>query len=329
MSSESQPARAIGSKKCSADDSSRPLVSAVIPTYNSANTLRRAIDSVLSQNYSALELIVVDDASSDETHEVVEALRDPRLRYIKLAQNGGVSNARNKGVEAAQGEFIAFLDADDAWLPGKIKSQMAEATSRDGITLVFCAAHDVSPSGEVVGVNNFGRVPVSGARAWVALLEYAYIITSTALIPKACFERVGGFNPELRVAEDQDLWIRLALLGEVAFVNEVFVIKHLVLSSLSIGGRPDDDLTYLLPMLMRHLEAVEADLSKKEMRTILRNRLGRIGRNLYARGLVWQGLKFIGKAILRGDSLKVNIRYVVINTPPGRALRKILKKMKK
>lgn len=286
------------------------------------------MDSVLFQNYAALELIVVDDASSDKTPEVVKAFQDRRLRYIRLDRNGGVSNARNQGIEAAHGKYIAFLDADDEWLPDKIKLQIAEITSRDGVTLVSCTAYDVAPSGEVVGKHNFGRVPVTGARVWVALLEYTFITTSTVLIPKACLERVGFFDPKLRVAEDQDLWIRLAMIGEVAFVFEPLVLKHLVLGSLSLGGSPRDELTYLLPMLMRHLEAVQADLSKNEMRNILRTRFGLIGRNLYARGLYWQGLKFIGKAVLRGASPEMHLRHIVINTPLGRGLKKILKKRK-
>lgn len=304
---------------------SAPLVSVIIPTYNSAGTLRRAIGSVLSQTYAPLELIVVDDASSDETPGLVSAIQDDRLRNLRLDKNGGVSNARNKGIEIARGEFIAFLDADDEWLPDKLKLQMAEITSRDSVTLVSCLAYDVAPSGKISGKHNFGRMPVSGSRSWVGLLEYTSVTTSTVLTSKACLKKAGGFDSKLRVAEDQDMWIRLALQGDVALVDKFLVLKHFVPESLSIGGPPEDELIYLLPMLIRHLEAVQAELSKEELHNILRVRFGQIGRNVFSKGLYWQGLKLIGRAILRGDPLTKNIRFIAANTPPGRVLKKILK----
>ncbi len=306
-----------------------PLVSVIIPAYNAAATLKRAVDSVLSQNYPSIELILVDDASSDATHDLIKSLQDPRLRYIKLAINGGVSNARNQGIEVARGELIAFLDADDEWLPGKLELQVAEITSRDGVTLVSCLAYDVAPSGEISGKHNFGRMPVRGSRSWVGLLEFTSVTTSTVLTSKACLKKAGGFDSKLRVAEDQDLWIRLALLGDVAIVDKFLVLKHFVPDSLSLGGPPEDELIYLLPMLMRHLNAVRTSLSKQEIRAILCRRYSRIGCNLYARGMHRQGLKLMGNAVLHGAPLHQHLRFILGVSALGKILKNILKKTKR
>ncbi|HEX4891532.1 MAG TPA: glycosyltransferase, partial [Alphaproteobacteria bacterium] len=247
MVTETRPEKVAGAAEHPAGGGAQPGVSVIIPAYNAAGTLRRAVNSVFSQHHPVLELIIVDDASSDDTPDLIRTMDHPKLRYIRLARNGGVSNARNQGIEAAKGELIAFLDADDEWLPNKISLQMNEFLSRKNISLVSCDSYDIAPSGEVMGLHSSERAPAAGARAWVTLLKYAFITTSTALIPKQYLSITGGFDSNLRVAEDQDLWIRLARLGEVAFVNEPLVLKHFVPASLSIGGPAHDLLTYLLP----------------------------------------------------------------------------------
>jgi glycosyltransferase involved in cell wall biosynthesis len=104
---------------------SSPQVSVVIPTYNRATVLGRAVTSVLNQTFSDLECVVVDDGSTDQTVALVEGFQDPRLRLIRLPVNRGVGHARNVGIQAASGELIAFLDSDDEWLPGKLERQVA------------------------------------------------------------------------------------------------------------------------------------------------------------------------------------------------------------
>ena len=98
-----------------------PNVTVVLPTHDRAKLLRRAIDSVLSQDYQDLELIVVDDASTDDTQTVVQQFADQRIRYVRLADRQGATAARNAGISAARGEFIGFQDSDDEWLPGKLE----------------------------------------------------------------------------------------------------------------------------------------------------------------------------------------------------------------
>ena len=100
-----------------------PLVTVLIPAFNRADTINRAIDSALAQDWPAMEVLVVDDGSTDQTRDRVRCYRDPRLRLIERAINGGAAAARNTGIAEAKGDFIAFLDSDDEFLPGKIATQ--------------------------------------------------------------------------------------------------------------------------------------------------------------------------------------------------------------
>ena len=114
----------------------KPLVTVIIPTYNRAKTIERSINSVLSQSYSNLELIVVDDGSSDNTKSVVENIDDSRVRYI-WQNNSGACAARNNGINNARGEYIAFNDSDDTWKPNKLEKQL-EVVTKTGADVVFC-----------------------------------------------------------------------------------------------------------------------------------------------------------------------------------------------
>ena len=113
------------------------MVSVIIPTYNRENVIERSIRSVLDQTYKDLEVLVVDDCSTDNTRSVVESIIDERLHYCRLEKNAGACVARNRGIELARGEYIAFQDSDDVWLPGKLEKQMKifEKTAAD---LMFC-----------------------------------------------------------------------------------------------------------------------------------------------------------------------------------------------
>lgn len=302
-----------------------PLVSVVIPAFNAAATLRRTLDSVFAQTYAALEVIVVDDASTDETPDVIAEYSQSNFRSIRLSRNGGVSAARNVGIEAARGELIAFLDADDEWLPEKISRQIAEYKSRPNLSLVSCYANNVTLSGEILDRHNAHREAVTGARAWLALLKYPFIFTSAVMIPKALLIQTGGFDPRMRVAEDQDLWIRLARMGDVGFVRESLVLKRYVPQSLSIGGPAEDQLVYYLPMIMRHIAAVGNEISSAERREILADRYRQIGENCYGKGLYGPGLELIGKAILNGAPVLRCVRFIVAHTPPTETLIRLLR----
>lgn len=189
-----------------------PFVSVVIPAYNRAHTITRAITSVLTQDYDRFEIIVVDDGSSDSTCAMVEAMDDPRLRVVTQS-NSGVAAARNRGIAEARGEFIAFLDSDDEWLPGKLAAQVdcfQRGSPRLG--LVYTGFESVADDGA-------RRVHEAQHRGWIYRdLLARNVVTgcgSTTMFRRAALELVGGFDPALPANEDYDLVLRIARFFEV------------------------------------------------------------------------------------------------------------------
>lgn len=186
-----------------------PRVSVIIPTYNRAALLREAIQSVLDQTYQDIEIIVVDDGSTDDTVSVVEQF-EHRLRYI-YQSNAGVSAARNSGLQVAEGEFVAFLDSDDTFLQGKLAQQVPVLESDARLGVVASGIAHVDETGRVRYVEE----------GWLASPEVSLRSTLLAglcslhgaLIRRDWLAAVGGFDPTLASAEDMDLWYQLGLAG--------------------------------------------------------------------------------------------------------------------
>ena len=198
------------------------VVSIVIPTFNSARFLRSTLDSVLAQtlNASQWELIVVDDGSTDKTLVLAkEYLKNVANARVIHQQNGGVARARNRGWREARGQWIAFLDHDDIWLPRKLELQLAQA-ARHGVVGCFWEKMDES------GALFFQRDEVFCAEGNVfkTLLRGNFIISmSLPLVRRALLEKIGGFDPETVPCDDWDLWLRLAKLTTFGCVREVLV----------------------------------------------------------------------------------------------------------
>lgn len=197
-----------------------PLVSVIIPTYNRMPFLKEAVESVLKQTYRNLEIIVVDDGSTDSTALYLGTIYDERLSVITVV-NGGVSNARNLGINSAQGEYIAFLDSDDVWNPTKIEKQ-AELFCESTI-LVYCGSF-IETTSEV-------RIeePVFSGECYeafwrnpgVAIVKYG---CSSAVVRKDAITQIGGFDTSVPApSEDYDFFWRLSKLGNFDFVNEPLV----------------------------------------------------------------------------------------------------------
>jgi glycosyltransferase involved in cell wall biosynthesis len=198
-----------------------PSVAAVIPVYNGAAFIADAIESVLAQTHPVAECIVVDDGSTDATAEVARAFGD-RVRLIQQA-NAGVSAARNRGAAASGARYVAFLDADDAWAPRKLERQLAGARELDRPGLVVC---DLELFGE--GGAELGRVamrPGPGTLRDMVLFEGVETVScsSTALLERALFDALGGFDPELSQSADWDFLARALLAGPVVSVPEPLV----------------------------------------------------------------------------------------------------------
>jgi glycosyltransferase involved in cell wall biosynthesis len=194
-------------------------VSVVIPTFNHQTFISAAVESALAQTLRPLEVIVVDDGSTDATVEILA----PYLSRIRLVRqpNQGVSAARNVGAGRATGEVLAFLDADDLWLPGKLERQVQRLRSDPGLGLVHCGMEEVDGQGNPL------RERLDGMEGWVApellLFRQSVILGagSSALIRRDVFQQVGGFDSRLSTSADWDLCYRIASRWEVGFVREV------------------------------------------------------------------------------------------------------------
>ncbi len=184
------------------------LVSIIIPAYNQAAFLGQAIASALGQTHADLEVLVVDDGSTDQTQDVARSRGDPRLRYIRQ-DNRGLSAARNTGIRAARGSWLSFLDADDAFLPEKLSLLLDEFHSRPHLGLAAGQAVPVDIDGRPIGRIFDRGLPEPAAR----LLLGNPLHVGSVLLRKVWQERVGWFDEGLRSYEDWDLWLRLARAG--------------------------------------------------------------------------------------------------------------------
>jgi glycosyltransferase involved in cell wall biosynthesis len=198
-----------------------PTVSVVIPSYNSARFVGEAIESVLAQSYEGFELIVVDDGSTDNTRDVVARYTDPRVRYV-YQENQERSAARNRGIREARGKYVAFLDADDLWLPKKLAEQVRLMESQPDVGLAYVGTYVV----EEDGTPFFEQRCRHRGNVVRALLVEDNIVAgsaSSAMVRRACFERAGFFDESLSVCEDWDVWLRIASHYPVDFVDRPLV----------------------------------------------------------------------------------------------------------
>jgi glycosyltransferase involved in cell wall biosynthesis len=195
-----------------------PRVSVIIPSYNRKPLLFEAIDSVRNQTYRDFEIIVADDGSTDGSPDEVLRRYGSDVRVLRLPHTGLPASGRNAGIQAAQGEFVAFLDSDDLWLPQKLERQMAVADRNPRAALFYSLAKKFgSPMSKGVTMRFHYR---PSRCAFYFLLFYNSIPTLTALVRRSALDTVGHFDtdPDLRAAEDYDLWLRIARHYPVRYV---------------------------------------------------------------------------------------------------------------
>jgi glycosyltransferase involved in cell wall biosynthesis len=203
-------------------------VSVIIPTYNHAHYIGRAINSVLNQTYRDFELIVVDDASTDQTQRILEQMNDKRIKIIRHENNKGAPAARNTGIKASEGEFIGFLDDDDEWLPKKLEKQLRVfQTSVNDVGLVYTGFYFASgKNGSLLSQ----ITPTLKGSIYPDLLRRNIPAGNTSLIRKHCFARCGLYDETLPSCQDWDMWIRISKFYKFDFVSEA-------LSNVYVHGR--------------------------------------------------------------------------------------------
>jgi glycosyltransferase involved in cell wall biosynthesis len=209
-----------------------PRVSVVMPAYNSARTIGQAIGSVLEQTMGDLELIVVDDGSSDATATIVAGLEDPRVRLVGRA-NGGTSAARNTGIAEAKGEWVAFLDADDLWLPTKLERQLTLMAAAPGCLASEAGAYLVDDQLNRLALRRC--LPVENPLLTFMRFENLPNAGSSWIVRRDALERIGGFDTTLPRIEDWDFSIRLA-----RYANPLCIDEALALYRYHEGNRSHD-----------------------------------------------------------------------------------------
>jgi glycosyltransferase involved in cell wall biosynthesis len=268
-----------------ASEPARPAVTVVIPTFNRASVVGRAIQSVLAQTCQDWELIVVDDGSTDGTEQVVRSFSDARIRYIRHEQNRRVSAARNMGIRCAQGEYVAFLDDDDEWMPEKLAKELEVFRNSDpDVGLVYTGKIIFDERGKVLDVR---MEKISG---WVyeAMLDRHFVGSpSRVTVKKQVLDRVAGFDETFVNCQDFDLWLRVAKISKIACVPYFLVKRHM----------PSDQMSASLRNICEGWERILTKYrSDMKPRTLVRH-VSRVAILLFnyeprrARALAWEGLR--------------------------------------
>lgn len=227
----------------------KPQVSVIIPTYNRGRVIKEAIDSVLAQDYTEFELIVVDDGSTDHTSDVLDSYRN--VIKVLSQKNKGVSAARNRGIAEASGKFIAFLDSDDLWLPQKLSTQV-EFFNKTPDALI-CQTEEVWIRNGL-RVNPKKRHKKPSGMIFKLSLELCLVSPSAVMIKRSLFDRVGEFDETLPACEDYDLWLRISSRFPIYLIDTPLIIKR--------GGH-DDQLSSRAGLDKFRIKAIEKIIKSK------------------------------------------------------------------
>ncbi|NQT94640.1 MAG: glycosyltransferase [Lentisphaerae bacterium] len=234
-----------------------PLVSVVIPVYNAARYVAQAVDSVLDQTYAPLQVIVVNDGSTDDTATVLEPYLD-RIEYCRQ-ENRGASASRNRGIELAKGKYIAFLDADDLWTPEKISRQVRVLEDNPQFGLVHSDTAVIDESGAIMkpSANRLRQVRNGNVFEEFFSSDISVVLTSAAMVRKECFEKVPGFDGRFPVLQDYGLFLSLSWHFHVWYIDEPLAQYRITPGSLSrtyLLGNISDRETILREAVAEHPE---------------------------------------------------------------------------
>lgn len=211
-----------------------PLVSVVTATFNMARYLREAVDSVLAQTWPGLELIVVDDGSTDDTPMLLESYADdPRVRVIRQS-NAGQTKAKNSGIRAARGDYVGFCDADNAWLPDKLVRQVPLLEANPDAGVVYGNIELMDGDGGPLPTPTIRR---HGGRITDRLLLQNFVTFNTTLVRRAVMEEFGGFDESLSMGIDYELWLRISTRYEFIYLPRSLVRYRIWEGQMSIALR--------------------------------------------------------------------------------------------
>lgn len=268
----------------------QPLVSVILPTYNRAFLLPRSINSVLNQTYKNLELIVVDDNSTDNTKEIVKGLKDKRIKYVQHKNNKGAAAARNTGINLSKGEYIAFQDSDDEWLPEKLEKQMKvfeNLSPKYGV--VYCGYWRIKN-------NNKRYLPFSNLSHTSGYIHNDILMTSfvsmvTVISRKGCFLKSGIFDCNLSRIVDWELFIRISKNYHFKYIN-VPLVNVYCQSTSSISKNNSAFIKSMEIILEKHKLIFQKNQKALGKRTaMLADAYARSGNSIAAKKLFKKAIK--------------------------------------
>ena len=238
----------------------KPLVSVIIPAYNCSSHIRQAIESVLQQTHKSIECIVIDDGSTDDTARQACKFGN-QIKYV-YQENAGVSAARNKGISIANGEFIAFLDADDIWARSKIEIQLAAFQSVPNACLVSTGNTNISDKDEVnidkLTAYSFDPDTISVCNGFEHIYQAPYLLTSAIMLPANVIREHDGFDETLKTAEDIDLYMRCCWDKPFVKIKQTLVYKLDIADSLGSSPRSyQDHLDVIDRFINNHQDVLE------------------------------------------------------------------------
>lgn len=278
------------------------LVSVILPTYNCARFLQESVGSVLSQTYHLYEIIVVDDGSTDNTREVLQPFIQ-RIRYLHLEQNKGLPTARNTGIQSARGAYIAFIDADDLWLPEKLETDIECFAQHPDTSMVYSKHLNIDEKGKEFDGATQKRLP-SGRIFLQLFSEQNFIISSSVVVRKEVFETTGLFDERLFNCQDWDMWLRIAFSFQAAGINKPLVkYRH---NPHSLSKNRENVLKYQKQVIDKTY-------------TAFKDTVGGISEKLYHRRLASQYAKAgryyvrTGNKRLARENFRMSLKYDPLN----------------
>ncbi len=307
-----------------------PLVSVIIPAYNAAVLVAETIDSVLAQNYPSVEILVVDDGSTDETAKVLQCYGD-RIRYFHQENWGGPSRPRNVGLRNATGELVAFFDADDLMAPEKLQTAVDVFERFPKVDFTFSSFRGIQEDGATHRADFLERYQnfrseiqseegstigvMAGRAVFRQLLGANFIGTSSVVCRRSVFDQVGEFDESMLNADDVDMWRRIAYAGyQFAFIDEILHSYRKTAGGISAGGakRYPAILSGIRKQLQLELEADERALLNDKINQLElgyaaalglggdRAAARRVYREVLAKKVSWTGIKGLVKYVLPG-----------------------------
>ena len=197
-----------------------PVVSVILPTFNRLEYLRPAVESVFAQTLPDWELIIADDGSDPQTRAFLAALEDPRIRVIWLSHTGNPSTVRNAALQEARGEYVAFLDSDDLWMPNKLELQVAALRASAACRWSYTGWVRIDEAGRTIAFSPKPWVPYRGAILEKLLTLDATVPTAAVVVERRLLAQIGGFDEQQPMFEDYDLWMRVAACSNVELIDQ-------------------------------------------------------------------------------------------------------------